>query len=70
MQEATPQTVKAFPPTSKSIDWYSEGEGRVVEVDGVRMVVRYLSRKGRKARIVIEGPGGAVFSVLETSPLS
>jgi hypothetical protein len=49
-------------PTSTCIDWYSEGETRVVEVDGVRVVVRFVGRKGRRGRIVIEAPAGAVFS--------
>lgn len=49
------------PQPCQSFDWYAEGEGRVVEVKGVWMTVRYLGRKGRRARILIEAPGGAVF---------
>jgi hypothetical protein len=49
-------------PTSRLIDWFSEGETCVVEVDGVRVVVRFVGRKGRRGRIVIEAPAGAVFS--------
>jgi hypothetical protein len=49
-------------PTSTCIDWYSEGETRVVEVDGVRVVVRFVGRKGRRGRILIEAPAGTVFS--------
>ena len=45
-----------------SIDWYSEGETRVVEASGVRVVVRFVGRKGRRGRIVIEAPAGATFS--------
>lgn len=52
----------AKPPTSRLIDWYSEGETRVVEVDEVRVTVRFVGRKGRRGRIVIEAPAGAVFS--------
>jgi hypothetical protein len=33
----------------------------VVEVDGVRIVVRFIGRKGRRGRIAIEAPAGAVF---------
>jgi hypothetical protein len=55
-------------PTSTCIDWYSEGETRIVEVDGVRVVVRFVGRKGRRGRIVIEAPAGAVFSSLDQSP--
>ena len=40
-------------PTSKSIDWYSEGQGRDVVVAGVRMTVRLVGRKGQRARITI-----------------
>ena len=45
----------------QSIGWYAEGVGRAVEVEGVIVVVKYLGRKGRRARIIIEAPSGAVF---------
>ena len=45
----------------RSIDWYAEGETRVVEVGGVKVVVRLVGRKGRRARIAIEAPAGATF---------
>jgi len=48
-------------PICQSIDWYSEGEQRMVELAGVRVIVRYVGRKGRRARILIEAPAGAVF---------
>lgn len=47
--------------TSASINWYAEGQESVVEVGGVRFTVRYIGRKGRRARIVITAPAGAVF---------
>ena len=47
--------------TSTCIDWYAEGQVRVVEVDGIQVTVRFVGRKGRRARIVIEAPAGAVF---------
>jgi hypothetical protein len=51
------------PPNScRCVDWYSEGETRIIECDGVRIVVRYVGRKGRRGRIVIEAPVGASFS--------
>jgi hypothetical protein len=52
-----------LPPDKRTvcIDWYSEGQSRVVEVDGVRIVVRFIGRKGRRGRIAIEAPTGAVF---------
>jgi hypothetical protein len=53
-----------YPPpavTCSCIDWYAEGEAKVVEVDGVRIMVRFVGRRGRRGRIVIEAPAGAVF---------
>jgi hypothetical protein len=47
--------------TSVCIDWYAEGETKVVEVDGIRITVRFIGRKGRRGRIAIEAPAGAVF---------
>ena len=44
------------------IDWYAEGESRTIEVDGVRITVRFIGRKGRRGRIAIEAPAGAVFA--------
>jgi hypothetical protein len=46
---------------SQSIDWYAEGESRIVEVDGVRMIVRFVGRQGRRGRIAITAPAGATF---------
>jgi hypothetical protein len=46
---------------SQSFDWYAEGESRTVEVDGIRVEVRFVARKGRRARIAITAPAGAVF---------
>ncbi len=54
-------------PTSQSIDWYHEGHARVVLVDGVEVIVRLVRRKGRRARIAIAAPAGAVFEDLEGS---
>lgn len=51
--------------TCSCIDWYHEGESRTVEVDGVRVVVRFVGRKGRRGRISIEAPAGAVFRSTE-----
>ena len=46
---------------SQCIDWYSEGEERIVEADGVQVVVRFVGRKGRRGRIAITAPPGAAF---------
>lgn len=49
-------------PSSQSIDWYSEGQSREVQVAGLRVTVRLVGRKGRHARISITAPLGTVFS--------
>jgi hypothetical protein len=54
------------PPTSKSIDWYAEGQSRTVEVEGVQITIRFIGRKGRRGRIAIEAPSGAVFQSAES----
>jgi hypothetical protein len=45
----------------RSLDWYSQGQSRTVHVAGVLMTVRLIGRKGRRSRIAIEAPAGAVF---------
>ena len=52
--------------TSQSTDWYSEGQCRVVRVNDVEVTIRYVVRKGRRARIAIQAPPGAVF--MDPSP--
>jgi hypothetical protein len=49
---------------SQSIEWYSEGQTRVVDVNGIRVSIRLVGRKGRRARIAISAPPGAVFCTL------
>jgi hypothetical protein len=51
----------------QSIDWYSEGESRTVEIDGVQMTVRFVGRKGRRGRIAVTAPPGATFRALDFS---
>ena len=46
---------------SQDIDWYSKGQQRIVEANGVRVVVRLVDRRGRRGRIAITAPPGAVF---------
>jgi hypothetical protein len=45
----------------QSIDWYHEGEARTIDADGVQVTVRFIGRKGRRARIAISAPAGAAF---------
>ena len=61
MQSVSREAKQSEPRTSTSIDWYAEGETRVVEVDGIRVTIRFVGRKGRRARIAITGPAGAEF---------
>lgn len=49
-------------PVSQSFDWYAEGEVRTIEIGGIEVVVKFVGRKGRRARIAITAPAGAVFS--------
>jgi len=60
-----PAPTSAQLPTSQSIDWFSEGQSRTVEIDGVRVTVRLIGRSGRRARIAIVAPAGAVFRAME-----
>jgi hypothetical protein len=57
--------LRASSATSQCIDWFHEGETKVVEIDGVRITVRFIGRKGRRGRIAIEAPAGAVFQSVE-----
>ena len=50
---------------SQCIDWYAEGQSRVVAIGAVQVIVRCVGRKGRKARIAIVAPAGAVFQPLD-----
>ncbi len=50
------------PSTCRCADWYAEGESRVVECNGVRIVIRYVGRRGRRGRIMIEAPPGTAFT--------
>ncbi len=54
------------PPVCHSIEWYAEGQSRVVEVDGVQVTVRLVARQGRRARIAITAPAGAEFRSLDS----
>ena len=50
---------------SRCVDWYHEGEGRIVESGGIRFIVRFVGRKGRRARIAIVAPAGSAFEPLD-----
>jgi hypothetical protein len=46
---------------SQSTDWYSEGDARIVEIDGVSVLVQFVGRRGRRGRISITSPAGASY---------
>jgi hypothetical protein len=50
--------------SSQLIDWFAEGQTLAVEFAGNVMTIRYICRRGRRARIAIMGPAGAVFRAL------
>jgi hypothetical protein len=59
--------------TSRSIEWYAEGEERVVEAGGMQITIRFVGRRGRRARIAITAPPGTAFLSSDrkgTAPLS
>lgn len=47
--------------TCQNVDWYSEGEARIVSVTGIEVRIRFVGRKGRRGRILIQAPEGAEF---------
>jgi hypothetical protein len=65
--QQAPSTVARPDACSQSIDWYSEGETRIVEANGVRVIVRFVGRHGRRGRIAITAPPGATFRSVEPS---
>lgn len=52
----------------RSVEWYSEGQARTVAVGGVCVTVRFVGRKGRRGRIAITAPPGAVFCATGGEP--
>ena len=57
---------RSLPTTvSQCIDWYAEGQSRVVKIGDVQVIVHCVGRKGRRARISITAPAGAVFQPLD-----
>ena len=50
---------------SRSIDWYAEGQSRMVEIGDVQVFFRFVGKKGRRARIAITAPAGATFCAVD-----
>jgi phenylpyruvate tautomerase PptA (4-oxalocrotonate tautomerase family) len=55
---------------SQSIDWYSAGQERSVMVGNMEVIVRFVGRKGRRGRISITAPAGAVYCWSDTQWIS
>jgi hypothetical protein len=49
----------------RSIEWYSPGQSRVVEVNGMQILIGFVGRRGRRGRIAITAPPGTVFRTAE-----
>ena len=60
-QDVASNRINMTTEVSQSIDWYAEGEERTVDAGGMRVVVRFVGRKGRRGRIAITAPPGAAF---------
>jgi hypothetical protein len=63
-------TASAPPPAAPArTDWYAPGQGRTVVVGGVEVVVRFVGRKGRRARIAITVPSDIAGFALQLTRL-
>jgi hypothetical protein len=60
--EPKPAEVSADTRSCRSIDCYAEGQVRIIDIDGVRVTLQFVGRKGRRARIAITAPSGTVFA--------
>lgn len=49
----------------QSVDWYSEGQTRIIDVDGVQITIRFIGRRGRRGRIAVTAPAGAAFYAVD-----
>jgi hypothetical protein len=56
------------PQSSRLIDWFAEGEEKLVVCGSVTVRVRFISRQGRRGRILIEGPPGTEFTAVGKRP--
>jgi hypothetical protein len=61
----SPDGIERSTRESQSVEWYTEGQTRAVYIDGVQITIRFVGRKGRRARIAVKAPAGAVFRSLE-----
>ena len=61
----TRRHTRATPNASRFIDWFSKGDGVAVEANGNRTIIRIVDRKGRRNRLDITVPPGAVFRPLD-----
>lgn len=53
--------------THQCVEWYIPGQARLVDINGMQIVVRFVGRRGRRGRIAITAPPGAAFHASDTS---
>lgn len=46
----------------RHVAWFHPGQLGTIEINGLQVSVKLIQRKGRRARIAIAAPAGAVFS--------
>ena len=56
-----PANARADDPAQTRIAWYSPGQSCTVEINGAQVTVRFVGRKGRRARIAILASAEAQF---------
>jgi hypothetical protein len=54
-------------PTCRLIDWFAEGESKLVRIGEAEIEVRLVGRKGRRSRIAITAPAGAEFQAADVN---
>ncbi len=50
--------------SSQVVSWFAEGQGLTIDFAGLTVIVRYVGRKGRRARIAVTAPPASVFHSL------
>lgn len=69
-QTADNSTVEYIEPV-ELVDWFSQGESCLLQIGGTRVEVRFIGRKGRRARISISAsPGTSVDAVQREAVLN
>lgn len=61
--EASPPSIS---PKCRSSDWYSSGDASIVQIGDAAVTVRFIGRRGRRARIAIEARAHGAAVHLDT----